>query len=184
MKNTLKMMAGVAAVLVGFSTSMQAVPINGDITFSGGVQMNGTANTATMVTSWVAPITVTSVDGNFTPDVSLGDLVTLTAPWSFNSGALAALWSVDGFTFDLIQSAIVTQGGGNVYVTGTGTISGNGFDASVGSWSFDTSNPSAGSPPVFSFRAGTTVPDGGATVGLLGLALGACSLIARRIKRA
>ena len=62
------------------------------------------------------------------------------------------------------------QTGGSVTVDGTGTISGNGFDMTNGTWSFTTQNPSAHAR--FSFSAATgSVPDGGSAVALLGIAL-------------
>jgi hypothetical protein len=79
----------------------------------------------------------------------------MTAPWSFNSGLHPALWSVGGFTFDLTASNIVTpQGNGFLNVSGTGTITGNGFNATPGNWKFSTQNPPANG--VFSFSASTT----------------------------
>ena len=54
--------------------------------------------------------------------------MTMAAPWNFNSGPLAGLWSVGGFTFNLTASSIVMQGNGFLTVSGTGTITGNGFD--------------------------------------------------------
>ena len=86
--------------------------------------------------------------------VNVGDTVAMTAPWNFNSGLLPALWSVGNFTFDLTASSIVQQGNGFLSVSGTGTITGNGFDPTPGSWRFTTQNPPANG--VFSFSASTT----------------------------
>ena len=46
------------------------------------------------------------------------------------------------------------QGNGFVSVSGTGTITGNGFDPTPGTWTFTTQNPPANG--VFSFSASTT----------------------------
>ena len=86
--------------------------------------------------------------------VTVGATVTMAAPWNFSSGPLPALWSVGGFTFDLTASSIVPQGNGFLNVSGTGTITGNGFDPTPGSWRFSTQNPPANG--VFSFSASTT----------------------------
>ena len=157
----------------------QAVPITGVITFAGGVTLDQpSVNTATQVTSWVDP-TVQSVSGFFAGFVGVGDTVTFTPTWSFVSGAIAAFWSVDGFTFNLIASSVVFQGDGFVSVSGTGTITGNGYHSN-GTWSFSAQDdPSNG---VFSFSA-TSAPDGGATVALLGLALAGIEGIRRKLMR-
>jgi hypothetical protein len=49
---------------------------------------------------------------------------------------------------------------------------GNGFDPTFMTWSFTTQDPRTGRPRVFSFSAASgSVPDGGSTVALLGLAI-------------
>ena len=163
----------------------QAVPITGVITFAGGVTLDQpSVNTATQVTSWVDP-TVESASGSYAGFVHIGDAVTFTPTWSFNSGAITAFWQVDGFTFDLIASSIVFQGGGFLAVSGTGTISGHGFDATAGTWTFSTQDDSSNG--VFSFSASTfssqATPDGGPTVALLGLALAGIECTRRKLKR-
>ena len=192
MKNKWLVTTAVAA-LVGFTATVQAVPISGAITFKGGVNLNtASAGTATAVTGW------TGVGAGGTPTVLLSSLsagavapltgVLFAAPWSFNSGAIAGFWSVGGYTFDLASSAIFSQGGfpASVSVTGTGVIKHAGFDDTTGTWAFSTQDPSVTLPgnnsPQFSFSAATgTVPDGGATVLLLGAALSGLSLIRRKL---
>jgi hypothetical protein len=164
----------------------QAVPITGVITFAGGVKLDQpSVNTATQVTSWVDP-TVQSASGSYAGFVHIGDAVTFTPTWSFSSLAITAFWQVDGFTFDLIASSIVFQGSGVVAVSGTGTISGHGFDATAGTWSFTAQDDSSNG--VFSFSASTfssqATPDGGPTVALLGLALAGIECTRRKLKRA
>ena len=75
------------------------------------------------------------------------------APWTFTSG-LANLWSVGGFTFNLTTSSIIQQGNGFLAVSGTGTITGNGYTDTPGTWKFSTQNPPANG--VFSFSASIT----------------------------
>ena len=155
------------------------------ITFAGGAELNsGSVNTATQVTGWLdennASPEVQSVSGIFATFTNVGDFVTFTPTWSFNSGAISAFWTVDGFTFDLIASNIVYQGNGFLSVLGSGTITGHGYN-STGTWMFSTQDdPSNG---VFSFSA-STVPDGGMTVALLGLALAGIEVTRRKLKRA
>jgi hypothetical protein len=155
-----------------FSEQAQATQITGNITLFGTATLNGNANTATMVPVYhgfggTGSPFVASADGSFTGLDGLA--VTFTAPWSFNSGPVANFWSVGGFAFNLIASSITFQGGGSLIVDGTGTITGNGFDATAASWHFTTQNPRARG--VFSFSAATSaVPDGGSAVALLGIA--------------
>jgi hypothetical protein len=145
--------------LMAVQSQPQAAPISGSISIKGGAEISSTSvNTATQVTSWLngagAKPTVVSRSGSFSKYVTAGASVTMAAPWNFNSGPLPALWSVGGFTFDLTASTITQQGKGFLAVTGTGTITGNGFDPTPGTWRFSTQNlPARG---VFSFSASTT----------------------------
>ena len=53
----------------------------------------------------------------------------MATPWIFHpSTATPGLWSVGGFTFDLISATVVTQTATFLNITGTGTVSGNGFE--------------------------------------------------------
>ena len=163
----------------------QAIPVSGAITFAGGVTLNNTSvNTASAVTGWLDEgnnlPTVESSSGSF---AGLdGQTVTFAPSWSFNSGAVMSFWSVGGFTFDLIASHIVFQGGGFLAVYGTGSITGNGFNDQFVSWNFSVQDdPSNG---IFSFSAGSeSTPDGGVTVALLGLSLAGIEGIRRKLRR-
>lgn len=143
-------------------------PIVGNITFAGTANLDTTSvNTATVVTAWHGLSTtpsaglpqVESRDGTFTAFVTPGDGTTFHAPWTFNSGPISSFWSVDGFTFNLLNSTIVQQGGGSLFVQGTGDASGNGFATTPGSFNFTTQDPSASSQ--FSWSAASAVPEAG-----------------------
>ena len=186
-------LVGLLTLAMGYAA--QATQISGAITFAGGAQLNtGSSGTATSVIGWLdqlgAQPTVQSRSLDFATFVTVGQTATFTAPWSFNSGPLAALWSVGGFTFDLLSSAITFQDSGSVTVLGTGTITGHGFTPTTGTWRFSTQDPPAGTvgtPPqtVFSFSASTgAVPDGGTTVVLLGLSLVAVAAFRTKMVRA
>jgi hypothetical protein len=177
-----------------FTQQAQAVPttlgpINGAITFSGGVELDSiTVNTASMVIGWLDQHgfmpTVTSGSGSF---MGLnGSTATFVAPWRFNTPPgppIPGFWSVGGFTFDLATSHIVSQGGGFLTVSGSGTTSGNGFDPTAMNWSFSTQDPPAGQPPVFSFSASSnTIPDSGSTVALLGLVIVGVEALRRKMR--
>ena len=174
-----------------FSQQAQADPVTGNITFGGSVNMDGNANNATMVTGWhgfggVGNPIVVDADGDFSSFVTPGvSQAVFAVPWTFNSGPVNAFWSVGGFTFNLTASSIFSQGNGGLVVTGFGWITGNGFDATYGTWSFSTQNPGVGNPARFSFSAATgAVPDSGSTVAFLGLALVGVEALRRRMRTA
>lgn len=186
MKRKWLIVAALTAAVCGMGGIAQAVPISGDITFAGGVQLDtSSAGTATEVLSWTGPggtgmPLVISDDGSFS-GITPGTSATFTSPWFFNSGAVSSLWSVGGFTFNLTSSKVVFQGGSpaGVLVDGIGAVMGNGLTPEAMTWSFSTSDPGASGSGglVFSFQVadGTTgtgtVPDGGTTAMLLGLGI-------------
>ena len=110
----------------------------------------------------------------------------MAQPWIFNpSTPTPGLWSVAGFTFDLTSSTIIVQNAFVLAITGTGTVSGNGFDDTAMDWAFTTQSAGGLTHLVFSFSANGPapgVPDGGATVMLLGAALGALGMVRRYLK--
>ena len=167
---------GVALVASG----AQAAMVNGAITFAGGAKFDTSSlATATRVNTF-QNVRVMSEDGDFAAFVNDDDAVAMAAPYIFTpSTPTPGLWSVGGFTFDLASSTVVLQNADFLLISGTGTITGNGFDATEGTWSFTAQSPSANR--VFSFSAsdGFAAPDGGSTVALLGLGL-TCVRMARR----
>lgn len=192
MKNMIKI-AGVAAVALVLTQSIQAVPIqaNSAIGFTGAVTFDtSSAGTATAVTSWINP-TVKLDSGSFS-SIAVGTSATFNniANWNFATGPGANffLWSVGGFTFDLAVSSITSQGGtagvnGYVVVNGSGTVMGNGYTPTTLSWSFTSQDPKiTTNPDTWTFSASAnSVPDGGATVMLLGLALSGAALLRRKL---
>jgi len=192
-----QLLIGALALCMGFTA--QAVQINGSITFAGTVQLNtSSAGTATQVTAWsgvggVGLPTVQSSAGSFAG--LNGSAATFATPWTFNAGTVAVplpvgatpgLWSVGGFTFNLTSASVFSQGGfpAGVTVNGIGVIVGNGFDATTGTWSFTTQDPSAGTPALFSFSASSgavPTPDGGSAVALLGFALVGVEALRRKL---
>jgi VPDSG-CTERM motif len=174
------MLAALALIsLALFSQQAHAVTISGTITFGGSVKMNGNANTATTITAW-RNTHVESADGDFASFVGVNSPATFTAPWVFVN-AMPVLWTAGGFTFSLNAGATVIQGGGFLDISGTGWITGNGFDPTRGTFTFTTQSP--GSKGTFSFSAGTaSVPDSGSAVALLGIALAGIEAARRKLK--
>jgi len=179
MKLIKPLLAGLTAMVVaaGFALSAQATQINGDIDFAGEVTFDTThLNTATMVTAWRMAL-VAETSGEFTTSgtASIGSTVAFVTPYVFNPPtAYASLWSVGGWTFELVDSHIDSQSKFSLVVIGTGFVSGNGFDRTPGTWSFVSTQSNGGSSHNFSFAANSAAvptPDSGSTVALLGVAL-------------
>jgi hypothetical protein len=188
MKKLLLTLCAIGATCGLLASNANAVPIQGSITFSGGVQLNGTsAGNSTQVISWLtengqAP-RVSSTSGSF-ESVAINTFATFTNGYNFNTVGPFLLWQVGGFTFTLAQSNIVFQGPGFVSVQGFGVLSGNGFDPTQGIWRFTSQDPSAGAPPTFSFSASTAaLPEGGATLAMLGLGLAGIEGLRRKLRR-
>jgi hypothetical protein len=187
MKYSFLKTVSLAAVAFALAQSVQATPITGTIGFTGRVVLDtDSASTATQVISWVNP-TVNGTSGSFS-SVATGTAATITQPWSFTTGSMPSFWSAGGFTFNLAYSSITSQGGnagttGYVNVSGIGSVSGNGYDATSIIWNFSTQDPRiASNPDSFTFSASNiAVPDGASTIALLGFALTGASMLRRKL---
>jgi hypothetical protein len=168
-----------------------ADPITGAISFNGLVQLYNSSNGATStvndavgVSSWLLP-EVGDADGVLGLFATSGDTVTFHAPWAFNTTSeILNFWTVGGFTFTLRDSSVGTSGPGSLSVSGVGSIAGNGYDATEGTWNFTTQDPSVGRQASFSFSAASgaepNVPEGGTTALLVGLSLLGLRMIRNR----
>ena len=162
--------------IVGVSAQQsQAATIIGKIGIAGTATLDtADVNTATQVTGWPAAFVLTR-SGDF-PAGLLGGSPVMSASWTFGASQ-PALWAIGGFTFDLLNSTIDIQGGDDLSVSGTGVVSGNGFDPTWMTWNFTSQNPGDNSnPPQFTFSAsgqafGQRVPEGGAALSMLGMGL-------------
>ena len=127
-----------------FSQQAQATAITGDIQFAGEVAFDtNSLATATKVVTWFDVFhnagfsSVTSGTGDFA-GIAPGTSAAM-AQWTFNpSTPTPGLWSVGGFTFDLLSSTVVTQNASTLVITGNGIVSGNGFDPTAMDWAFTT----------------------------------------------
>ena len=175
-------LAGIALTM--FAQTLQAVPITGNIGFSGTAQLNTTTvQTATEVVSWF-PTVVNAESGSFS-SVAIGSDVLLASPWLFNSGPLNNFWRVGGFTFDLLSSTISLRQGLFLDVSLIGTVTGNGFTDSPFTGTFQVGDPSANGDTTFTERLSFTnaaVPDGGSTLIMLGLTGLAMALVKRHLR--
>jgi hypothetical protein len=190
MKNITKIVSAAVAAFA-LAQSIQAATINGAIGFGGNVTWDtSSAATATEVTSFIGT-QVLSDSGTFASFITpIAPALFTSSTWMLNdpSTSIPNFWQAGGFTFQLNSSSIIIQGGtpgvnGFVVVNGTGSISGNGFGPQVMSWSFTAQDPKSGvNPDQWTFSASTNaqVPDGGATVMLLGIALSSLALLKRK----
>ena len=164
-----------AASMLFAANCFQAVaaPVTGNIDFSGTATFDTTSlATATQVDIWNNPLVLSS-SGDFS-SIASGTPVTMAQPWIFNpSTATPSLWSVGGFHFDLLSSVIVTQTASFLNITGAGTISGNGFDATPGDWSFTSTSSRGGNQTSFGFLADTAAVPEPETIRFLLLGAGA-----------
>src|SRR4051812_48073830 len=155
-------------------------PIVGTIDFGGTVTFDTTSlATATRVNLWNTSFVLQST-GDFS-SISPGTNVTMATPWIFNpSTVTSSLWSVGGFTFDLNASVIVQQTSNFLNITGTGTISGNGFAPTPGTWSFTASNANGSDRTTFGFQTDSAAVPEPTSVTLLGLSAIAAAFLLRR----
>jgi VPDSG-CTERM motif len=197
MKLIKPLLAGLAAMVVAssFALSAHAMPITGFINFAGSVAFDTTSlATATRVNTWrdvfgnagFSNVTAGST-GSFS-GIAAGTQATMGTPYIFNpSTPTPALWSVGGFTFDLLSSTIVSQTATDLTIEGAGTVSGNGFTPTNMTWMFTTQNASGHNQATFSFSANSSsegVPDSGTAISLLGIGLMGLGLAQRKLAKA
>jgi hypothetical protein len=205
-KFILTLLTAAAISCVAFSNQAQAVPINGDIQFQGTVTADHASAPAVVTTvTFVGPFQVIGTapeNGiNNYSTVPNGTIAAFAASLSFTgeglsavlNGALMPLWTftigTTTYSFDLLSlSAAVVGGvsGGNAVIalTGSGISHITGFTDTLASWSLQGSTANGF---VFQLSSNTTasggvgVPDGGATVALLGLSIVALWAVRRNL---
>jgi hypothetical protein len=210
MKNKMKMMAGVAAALIGLSATVQAVPTatltlsdnNGDTT--GPIAaVGGDASFVGSLGGWTFNVAAGTSTGPGTQPIidlsdnstwgggSVGNVITIT--WTVsNLGPLtgAYLESIGGTlngtsdSFSVLLNGVLLPGSTLAWSstpfsgTATGPLSGS-LPSSITLQAVLTAPKGTGAQT--SFDDNLTVPDGGATVMLLGAALSAVGLLRRKL---
>jgi hypothetical protein len=185
----------IAATLIAamtFASGAHAASITGAINFSsapgGGVRLQDSGGILTTnilqaagIQQWLLP-QVDVRSGSFVT-VTQGASVSMPSTWVFNpSTPLSPLWSIpgpDNFAFHL-SSAIIELQTTFLLISGTGTLTGTGFDPTPATWFFSTQGVATDGK--YSWSSSTTaVPEVG-TPALIGAALlGACFLRSRNL---
>src|SRR5262245_41287400 len=185
-----KILAVAFGVLL-FAHAARAAPITGGIGFAGSIApvpnwatVNAIDVTGNMAVVLCTPISPCS--GSFavfnSPNMqtaTYNDLVNFTGP-------IAPLWVFDGFMFNLATITSITRAANGIVLQGNGTLFGPaGFDPTGASWSFsaDETNTVFRFSSTTSSNATPSVPDGGATATLLGLAFAGVAALRRRWTR-
>ena len=194
-KEVLKAIKKIQAVAVSgillFSVAREvaAIPITGDIGMGG--------NFAAVDNSWAATDIDLATGIDFDPNLFIvnsttGSFSTVTSAigtikdFQFGAGTGSELgindgfdgvtavssildfWSIDGFSFELTSVVkLSTSSTTFLDLDGTGIISGNGFDATIGTWSFTGDNVGG----TFTWSAGTAVVPEPAMLALMGIGL-------------
>jgi VPDSG-CTERM motif len=197
MKNKCKLITAAIVALVGISATVQAIPIAGQITFSGlAVLDSGNLATATKFLSYsnsagtTAFPTVGVHTGSYASVVG-GTAATFT-PFTFapnpNTSVPFTLWTftVGSLTYSFEVKSVTVEAGlppGFLNIIGTGiafiTGAGSPYDVAGTSGTFTITD--TGSGGTFSFGENTTVPDGGTTVMLLGAGLSGLALLRKKL---
>jgi hypothetical protein len=159
-----------------------APAINGTIQFGGSAHFDtNSLLTATTVMSWINTHVEDGATGDFS-GIPMNTPATFGAPWVLSTPR-PGLWSVGGFTFDLLSATVVTQTAKTLFIEGTGIVTANGFDPTGMEWSFTTQSAGGITRSSFSFSANNVaVPDGGSAVALLGLALTGIEVLRRKLR--
>jgi hypothetical protein len=178
-------LAGAVAAALAMTASVQATPISGSIGFTGTYTQNGgTIGDLTTATSFtINTVSIATTTGVF---VGAGS-PTFASPISVNPAnnliPNVQLWSVivGGVTYTLVVTTETEtfDTASQLNLAGTGTISdGNPADTVTGAWQLGFGRTG----DAFTWQSTSAgVPDGGATVMLLGLALSGAALLKKKL---
>ncbi len=188
------MVTGVAAGMLLAAVTAQANLITGEIDMSGTVSLNGNSlATATSATFYAGTVTY---DSGAYSRVNVGTPVNWASVLSWNpKNTPVTLWTFQSklltYTFTVGSVNVVSQSSSRLALSGTGvaTITGLGspFQKSLATWSLSIfRDPSSDTGYRFTFDdplvpfVPQSVPDGGTTAGLLGLALAGLGFLYRK----
>ena len=187
MKWTLLKHVACTAMMLCLAFSVRAAQITGDITLSGAYTINGGNLGIATAFNGFTGVRVADATGSFTG--TDGDIVRTMRGFGFKPANLptSTTWSLTAgltkFDFELTSLTIGLEGKTLLELSGTGIVQGTGFTDTAATWTF-TANNGRGEltidpPPLDPGQ--NAVPDGGATVLLLGIALSGLGLIRRKL---
>jgi len=195
LKTKLKLLGG-GLILSSLISNASAIQIQGNLIMAGVAVPLDESNHETDLESstglYFANAFAFLGDGDFA-DITTGSAIDFQA-FQFEPALLpspvAPLWSIADplsgnslFEFDLTSINVNEKSGETLSLSGTGILSGAGFEDTSGIWNFTTQSPSVG--PYFSFSAAsaaTPVPEA-STVVTLGLGVIGLSIIGYRNRR-
>lgn len=115
------LMGGGSIILTGSESSL-------DLSNAEGISFTGSS----------FPLTATANGfGDFSPTVTSGETGTIE-DFSFDTAGINNFIDMEGWVFNLQSVTIITQTSNSLQLLGTGSVSGNGFDATAANWSFST----------------------------------------------
>jgi hypothetical protein len=190
MKFKLAGISGIVAAMLAV-TSVQAIPISGSIYMGGEANLN---SAGTQITSW--PLVYVVADSGAFSSISAFTLVNMSSSaWIFSPSPgtpLNNLWNVGGFSFDFLGDT-VSESGNFLDIYGYGTISSSNpaYQTTDFTWNLAAEDTASGPVDIVfsastgaSSGGGNTVPDGGLTLVLLGVALTGIELFRRKLCKA
>src|SRR5438132_9685016 len=157
------LLAIIAAVTsVGLLSSAQATPITGMLNI-GGTATFDTSSLTTASSATFSDVLVLGGNSGTFAGFAIGAPVVM-ASYTFDPSTITnGLWSVNGFTFNLLSSTVVSRSATFLSVSGTGIItSPPRFAPTARTWAFTSQNSSGRPPETFYFSANTeagAVPD-------------------------
>ena len=191
---TLKALSLAIAVAGALTIPVQATMINGVIDMSGSATLDSTLlGSATKATAFSAVTVGGTSNGSFTG--TGGDAVTWSAfGWNPSTTPVAPLWTFTDagtgwtYSFELDNINVVSQDNFFLNLRGNGILSitgaGSPYTDTTGTWSFTISESSGGPHTDFKFtfaNSQTAIPDGGATIALLGVGLLGLGALRRKL---
>lgn len=164
-----KQVSLLAATVILVAGRLNAIPITGEVHFVGSFSPTGGTGLADATGLVFGPACIFTTSGDF-------DSLPFLSSATFNAFAFAplspspvTLWTAGGFSFSLQDITIDLQSATQLNLSGSGMLTGPGnFGPTPGTWNFQ-----GGGSQGFTFRTdnNASVPDGGNTVLLFGIAL-------------
>ncbi len=165
-----------AVVVAALSTAAHAVPIVGNVGFTGTYTSDSPGNLAAATAMTITAASVNYADGDLTgAGAPLTFLTPITVNAAPNSLAGLTLWTVtvgaETYTFDVLTSGQSFTSATQIALLGTGIMDSTaaGKDPTAGTWQLTFGK--TGTAFTWQSTSGANLPDGGTTLAMLGAAL-------------